>query len=186
MVERDHTVAVRRDEVQRVTRNRTIFVGNDRCDDVLHDHEDRVRHHRNTTIDGDFSTRVAGNCVDFVSKSSERFVGLDSTVRIAGRERHEVTGTADLLTIDDATHRARGCVTTIVGEEAAKRSYTLHVEGVASVLGSQELVLTSDKMLTLKVGKSSIKISEDKIRDRLARRRGDGRRGRHHHDQGDA
>jgi hypothetical protein len=90
-------------------------------------------------------------------------VGRDAVTQIRGRERREVDGPLDLVTLDDSTHRARGNVTTIVGEERAKRSYTLHVDGEATILGSRELVLTSDKTLTLKVGESSITITKDKI-----------------------
>jgi hypothetical protein len=82
---------------------------------------------------------------------------------VGGNERRTVNGAFELATFDDTTHRAEGSVTAIVGKHDAKRSYTLHVQGIADISGSQELVLSSEKALTLKVGKSYIRITEERI-----------------------
>ena len=55
-----------------------------------------------------------------------------------------------------------------MGKQEKKRSWATHAEGTAALSGLDELELRSDKELVLTVGKSSIRISAEKI-DRGAR-----------------
>src|SRR5262249_8690940 len=94
--------------------------------------------------------------------SDERVSGALVT-RIEGMERREIQGRRDLDHADDLTVRVRGCMTTLVGKDEAKRSYVVRAEGIAQISSTESTEISSDKELVLRVGKSSIRITEDKI-----------------------
>jgi type VI secretion system secreted protein VgrG len=122
-----------------------------------------VRGARTTQVDKHEVTRVEANRVANVGGNEDIQIGGDLATVVDGRERRSVGSTLELATFDDTTHRAEGSVTAVVGKHDAKRSYTLHVHGIADISGSDELLLSSEKALTLKVGKSSIRITEHRI-----------------------
>jgi uncharacterized protein (DUF2345 family) len=74
-----------------------------------------------------------------------------------------VQGRADLDYADDLTTRAKGCVTTVVGKNDKKRSWVTHAEGTAELSSTDRTALVSEKELVLRVGKSTVRITEDKI-----------------------
>jgi type VI secretion system VgrG family protein len=154
VVERNHTLQVRGDESVRVVGSRVDIVEGD----VIA----RVAGNEEAQVTGDQSTQVEGNRVDVVTGNSDERVSGERTTRL-GRERHEVTGRADLTYGDDSTLRMKGCHTMLVGRHDAKRSYVVRVEGTSQLSTSGVMEIDSEKGLTLKCGKSYIKISADKI-----------------------
>jgi hypothetical protein len=83
--------------------------------------------------------------------------------RVEGKERRSVQGTAELEYADDLTTRVKGCITTLVGKNDKKRSWVTHAEGTAGLSSTDSTRITSEKELVLGVGKSSIRITSDKI-----------------------
>lgn len=83
--------------------------------------------------------------------------------RIEGKERHDVKKNANLNYFEDITTRVTGCMTTIVGKADAKRSWQTHAEGTAKLSSCDATEVSSERELTLRVGKSSIRITSEKI-----------------------
>lgn len=168
--ERIH-VHAERDLDEVIGRNRTCTV---KADDVV-----TVHHDRRETIEGDRTLRVHGCSVEALHGGSVRAVegdaresvaghaalrvGEDFTMRVSGRERREITGTSDVSVKDDVNVRVRGCHTMLVGSSKAPRSYSLHVEGLTQLTGSGTTEIRSDKALVLSCGRSSIRITDNKI-----------------------
>jgi type VI secretion system secreted protein VgrG len=114
------------------------------------------------TVMGEKHETVEGNRVEHIGQSADFTVkgGLASQL---GLERREVATTSTLTVGDDYTVRTRGCYTTIVGRNEAKRSYVLRVEGTAQISTSHVVEIDAEKSITLRCGKSFFKISEEKI-----------------------
>jgi type VI secretion system secreted protein VgrG len=155
VVERNHTLVVHGSETTRIDGAQTSTVVGDRLETTKGNLEEQ--------IEGDASRWVEGNSIDVVSGNADDRVEGDLTTRVGHNERRTIVGKLDLETLDDATHRSQGCLTTLVGKADANRSYTLRVEGLARVSSSKDLELSSDKAIVLRVGKSTIRITEDKI-----------------------
>jgi type VI secretion system secreted protein VgrG len=155
VIERNHTLLVRAEECLRVLGSRTDIVeGNAiaRVGGVREDH-----------VDGDCTSRVHGNRIDAVTGNSDERVSGTRTMRVEGRERHDVEHDAELAYAEDLTVRVRGCMTTLVGKHDKKRSWMTHAEGVAKLSSLDATEVSSEGEILLKVGKSSIRITADKI-----------------------
>ncbi len=154
VVERNHTAEVKGDEIEHIHGKQVWTVDGGRIDQVAGELSRAVGKNEKIQVDGDRLDVVTGNADLRVNGTrSER----------AGQERREVTGRADLVVGDDYTVRTRGCHTTIVGRDTAKRSYVLRVEGTTQLSSSGVFEIDSEKGLTLKCGKSFLKITSDKI-----------------------
>ena len=154
VVERNHTLSVGGDEVMRVAGLQSLSVGRDQTE--------TVQGNVTRTISKDETTNLVGNRMDVVGGNADVRVAGELNTRV-GRERREITGRGDLTLADDYTVRVKGCYTTIVGRNDAKRSYVLRVEGTGQLSSSGVMEIDAEKGLTLRCGKSFIKISADKI-----------------------
>jgi hypothetical protein len=74
-----------------------------------------------------------------------------------------VQAKADLAYADDLTTRVLGCMMTLVGKADAQRSWVTHAEGLAKLSSLVSTEVGSEGELLLKVGKSSIRITSEKI-----------------------
>jgi len=149
------------DEV--IEKNHTLLVKNDEFLRILGNRMDTIEKNLESVVKGDQTSHVDGNRIDVVNGNFDERVSGMLVTRVEGKERRGVTGRSDLTLADDYTVRVKGCYTTIVGRDDAKRSYVLRVEGTGQLSSSGVMEIDADKGLTLKCGKSFIKITADKI-----------------------
>ena len=114
-------------------------------------------------VTGDQTTQVEGNRIDVVTGDSDERVSGTLVTRIEGRERRCVEENADLEYAEDLTIRVEGCMTTLVGKADRKRSWATHAEGTAKLSSLDTTEIASEGELVLRVGKSSIRITSEKI-----------------------
>ena len=155
VVERNHTLLVRGSERQRVLGSRMDIVEEGVVSRVAHNVEEH--------IGGDHNSQVEGNRIDVVTGNSDERVSGTLVTRVEGKERRDVKHNADLEYAEDLTTRVRGCMTTLVGKADAKRSWVTHAEGTAKLSALESTEVSSEGELLLRVGKSSIRITADKI-----------------------
>lgn len=149
------------DEV--VQRNHTLLVRNDEFIRVAGDRLDTIDKNLTARVKGNSTSQVGGSRTEIVTGSSDVWVEHDATLRVGGQERREVLGGADSSAKGDVSLQVRGCYTTLVGTEKAKRSYVVHVEGVTELSSSGATEIRSDKAIVLSCGRSSLRITDDKI-----------------------
>ncbi len=149
------------DEV--VQHNHSRLVENDQQLKVAGNKHELVEHKLALTVKGDREEQVLGNQLETVSGNSEQRVAGMATVRVEGKLMHATRGDVDVAAEADVTLRSLGSVTTVVGKRDKPRSWVTHAEGTASLTGLKRLELHSDEELVLSVGKSSIRITKDKI-----------------------
>jgi hypothetical protein len=155
VVERNHTLLVRGDERLRVLGSRVDIVE----EDVIA----RVGHNVEEFVGGDRTSQVEGNRIDVVTGNSDERVSGALVTRVEGRERRDVKKNVDLVLAEDFTTRVLGCMTTLVGKADAKRSWVTHAEGLAKISSLETTEVSSEGELVLRVGKSSIRITSEKI-----------------------
>ena len=155
VAERNHTLLVRGDERLRVLGSRMDIVEEDVIVRVARNVEEHVG--------GDRTTQVEGNRIDVVTGNSDERVSGMLVTRVEGKERRSVQKNADLEYAEDVTVRVRGCMTTLVGKHDAKRSWATHAEGNAKLSSMVSTEISSEGELLLRVGKSSIRITSEKI-----------------------
>jgi type VI secretion system secreted protein VgrG len=155
VVERNHTARVKGDEATRIEGSRR--------EDVAGNTSESVGGRAERRIASDETTQVDGNRIDVVTGNADYRVSGMVTKRIEGRELRDVQESADLRYADDLTTRVRGCHTTLVGRADAKRSYLVHVEGVSTLSSIERMEISSEEELVLRVGKSAIRITSDRI-----------------------
>jgi type VI secretion system secreted protein VgrG len=114
-------------------------------------------------IQGSRSSIVRGNLTDLLDGRADVRVGGDRNTRIEGDERHSVEGSVHLTLDDEVTVRVGGSVATVIGRHDARRSYVLHVEGVSQLSSSRTTQISSESELVLACGKSSIRLTPDRI-----------------------
>ncbi len=141
----------------------------------------RINNNAETQIAGNQTTQVEGNRIDVVTGSSDERVSGTLVTRIEGRERRCVEENADLAYCEDLTIRVEGCLTTLVGKADNKRSWVTHAEGTAKLSSLDTTEIASEGELVLRVGKSSIRITSEKIEAHLP---GDHRQGRRRRPRG--
>jgi type VI secretion system secreted protein VgrG len=129
---------------------------------VAGDSSETVRGHAVRTLGKDETVRVDGNRLEVVGGDHDLRVEGAARARV-GRQKLDVTGISELAYGADHTVRATGCFTTIVGKNDRKRSYVLRVEGTSQLSSSGVTEIDAEKGLTLRCGKSFIKITDDKI-----------------------
>jgi type VI secretion system secreted protein VgrG len=155
VVERNHTLQVRGDESVRVVGSRVDIVEGD----VIK----RVGGNEEAQVAGDQASQVDGNRIDVVTGNSDERVSGMLVTRVEGKERRCVEESADLEYADDLTVRVKGCLTTLVGRADKKRSWVTHAEGTAKLSSLDSTEVSSEGELLLRVGKSWIRITDEKI-----------------------
>ncbi len=155
VVQRNHTLLVRNDEFVRVM--------HDRMDTVENNLTERVKGDASSQVEGDRTSQVGGNRIDVVTGNSDERVSGMLVTRIEGKERRDVQHNADLEYGEDVTTKVKGCMTTLVGKADAQRSWVTHAEGMAKLSSLVSTEVGSEGELLLRVGKSSIRITADKI-----------------------
>ncbi len=149
------------DEV--VQRNHTLLVRNDEFVRILRDRVDTIERHLTQTVRGDHTSTVDGNRLEVVKGSSDERVSGMLVTRVEGKERRDVAKNADLTYSDDVTIRSKGCMTTLVGKADAKRSWQTHAEGTARLSSLDATEVSSEGEVTLRVGKSSFRMTSEMI-----------------------
>jgi len=152
---RNHTLHVRQDEKLEIDGNRHDTVAKDATYEVLGE--------RSETVHGDTSVHHVGARVEVVEKTLDQRVTGTRTTRVEDRDRLEVRGATEQRHLDDLTTRVIGNQTVIVGKHDAPRAMTLRVEGVGTVSAEGVLELASAKGITLRCGKTTLRIGEDGI-----------------------
>jgi type VI secretion system secreted protein VgrG len=147
VVEKNHTLLVRTDEFIRVLGSRMDTVEKDLAE----------------LVKGDHKSQVDGNRLDVVTGNSDARVSGTQITRIGGKERRDVVKNADITYGEDITTRVKGCMTTLVGKADAKRSWQTHAEGTAKLSSLDATEVSSEHELTLRVGKSAIRITSEQI-----------------------
>ena len=114
---------------------------------------------RTDTIAKDLEQSVGGSLALAVSGNSDLRVTGNRSERVEGREHSEHFQDITRLAHQGVTERVLGHKITVVGENDARRSATLHVEGSShqSATGSYEI--RSDKEIVLSVGNSSLRLT---------------------------
>lgn len=131
------------------------------------------------TVQGDVTQRILGAQQIHVAGPSQTIHGSQSlstvtgdadlrvsgtrTIRVDGDQRVEVRGAEQREVHGDVIERVRGSHALVVGDAGAPRSFTLHAEGTTTLRSSQDLVLESASGITLKVGKTQLRITEHGI-----------------------
>ena len=155
VVQKNHTLLVRGDEF--------IRLAGDRMDTIDKNLTERVRGNSTTQVGGDRTSQVEGNRIDVVTGNSDERVSGMLVTRVEGKERRDVRCNADLEYGEDCTIKVKGCMTTLVGKADAQRSWLTHAEGTAKLSSLVTTEVSSEGELVLRVGKSSIRITADKI-----------------------
>ncbi len=137
-VAHDRQTTIGHDDQWSVTHDRSIDIGGNDTRQVHGNDTRQVDGNDTLTVRGDEAIHVTGNCHDIVDGNRSHSVRRDLVTSVGGTEQRKVTGRVDVECADD-------------------------VEGVASVSGSKEVVLSSDTALTLKVGKSCIRNTDGGI-----------------------
>ncbi len=148
---------------EKVEQNHTLLVRNNEFLRILGDRMDTIEKNLTERIKGDHSSQVDGNRLDVVTGNSDGRVSGMSVTRVEGKDRRNVHGPANLEYADDLTTRVNGCVTTVVGRHDQKRSWVTHAEGRVKLSSLDVTEVSSDGELRLRVGKSLIRITADKI-----------------------
>lgn len=148
---RDHTLDVKRDE--------TIQIGGNRRDEVVGDVHTRVRGSLEKEVLGSHTSTVNGHRMATTRGNEDVRISGALATRIDGREKREIAQQADFVYGDDLTVKVRGCETIVVGREAAERSYLVHTFGVAKMSSTGSLEIASDKEITLRCGKSTLRMT---------------------------
>jgi type VI secretion system secreted protein VgrG len=154
-VKRNHTIEVGGDEIRHVRRDLQDVVDGDRTT--------QTRGAATVIASGDHGVQIGGDRNDIIGGNDSLRVDKERSVRVGGRERRENGAESELFYRDDQTVRIQGCATTVVGRREAKRSYVLHVEGVAQIAGTTETEVTSEKAVVLRCGKSSLRLTPEAI-----------------------
>jgi type VI secretion system secreted protein VgrG len=157
--ERDLDEEVLRDHTLDVKRNETIRIGGNRLDEVVGIAQLHIRESFDEDITGDHITTVTGNRMCLTRGNEDAGVSGALSYRVGGREKREVVQNADHVYGDDLTVKIRGCETIVIGREAAERSYLVHTFGVAKMSSTGALEIASDQEITLRCGKSTIRMT---------------------------
>lgn len=154
VVARNHTVEILGDEL--------VAISGSRGSNIVGNETEVVIGTVSRTVKKDENIRVEGSRIDVVEGGAELTVKGPLTTRTGG-DRRQVDGPSELVMTDDYLVRSVGNYVSIVGKNEAKRSFVLRVEGTTQISGSGETIIDAEKSLTLRCGKSFLKITPDKI-----------------------
>ena len=125
----------------------TMNVKGERTDTIAKDYK--------LSVDGTYDVAVTGN-------SDVRVTGNRMT-RIEGREQAELAKDVNTTYKGDQVARVLGHAVTVVGQDDARRSSTLHVEGSAHQFSTGSAEIVSDKEIVLRCGGSSVRLGPESI-----------------------
>ncbi|MFO0615243.1 MAG: type VI secretion system tip protein TssI/VgrG [Polyangiaceae bacterium] len=155
VVENDHTLAVKANE--------SIRIDGDRKDHVQKSAAYVVAGARSEIVEGDVTIGHRSSRVDAITKDLDQRIGGVRTTRVATRDDLEVQGVAEHRFAKDVTTRVSGNATLVVGQSDAPRSLSVHIEGVGAVSAADVLELIAEKGLTLRCGKTTLRVSAEGI-----------------------
>ncbi|MBK8258772.1 MAG: type VI secretion system tip protein VgrG [Polyangiaceae bacterium] len=155
LVERNRTLTVRGAEKVEVAGDRTSTLGGSE--------QSRVGGSVERQVGGDENLSTQGSRVDVVSGNLDTRISGNTTLRVGGRTDVELGGAITHTYHEDSIVRSKGNITEVVGTNGAARSHTLFVEGVITSHGTERIELTSDKEIVFRVGKSIVRVTEDRI-----------------------
>jgi type VI secretion system secreted protein VgrG len=158
----------------------------DQHDLVQHDRKAEINHQDRTDVGDDQHLQVGGEqhvtihrdrnvqllSSDTVHVKGTRHLQVDElleervrsrSLHVAEKERREILGSSQTIVHGSLVTLANGSVTLQVGQSEAPKSATLNVEGSAHVSAMKSIEITADKDITLRVGKSFVRISEKEI-----------------------
>jgi type VI secretion system secreted protein VgrG len=123
-----------------------------------------------TTISGEgqaafaksYQMTVQGSHAVSVNGDSESSIAGNRITRIEGKEQLELEGFQATYR-DSQIERVLGHLVTVVGQQDAHKSHTVHVEGSASQFATGTTEITSDKEIVLRVGESSLRLTPEGI-----------------------
>jgi len=138
---------------------------------VRHDRDTHVIHDDRTRIDGDHSLTITGQSrVEVRGAQQVRVASVtsidaedDLDMRVRRSERHETGASFTHVVRGDATQAVRGSRTVLVGTQQAPRAYLLRVEGTATIMGEENVVLDSPNGITLQCGQSVLRLTPEAI-----------------------
>jgi type VI secretion system secreted protein VgrG len=154
-VDNDYALVVKGGQHVNVTGPSTHTIGGGSTFDILGDATQKIAKNFESTIAGSQTVTVTG--------ASDLRVAGARTTRVEGNEKLELFGSSESVFHEDTVQRALGHHITVVGQNGARRSATLHVEGSAYqyTTGTSEIV--ADKVIVLRCGESSIRMTPDGI-----------------------
>lgn len=150
----DHSLTVAGSSMVRVEGQVTENVNGSQTTTVMGGKTTLVTLHKTTQVLGDWLDAVRGN--------ADRRVSGDDNLRIEGTARSDIAA-QETFVRSDATHRVRGHMTAVVGEDQKPTSATLHVEGTLAGYASKTTELIAEKGIVLRCGESTLRIGPDRV-----------------------
>jgi len=150
----DHSLTVAGSSMVRVDGQLTENVTGSQTTTVMGGKTTLVTLHKTTQVLGDWLDAVRGN--------ADRRVSGDDNLRIEGTQRADIAA-QETFVRSDATHRVRGHMTAVVGEDQRPTSATLHVEGTLAGYATKTTELIAEKGIVLRCGESSLRIGPDRV-----------------------
>jgi hypothetical protein len=163
VVGNDRTRVVRANEDVSIQGREHRAVGGSREAEVEGDVTETIQGEQRIAVAGAHRASYASGALTTVGGDADVRVSGAHTLRVQGEHRAEVQGAARRETKGDVIDRTWGSHALVVGDAGSPRSFTLHTEGTAMLRGSEELVLESAKALTLRVGKTMVRLTEHGI-----------------------
>ncbi|MFO0619290.1 MAG: type VI secretion system tip protein TssI/VgrG [Polyangiaceae bacterium] len=154
VVKRDRSATIARDDRTEVAGHRAVVVQHT---DTLEAADQKV------LVRADSTTRVDGRRLVSVGGDATEEVAGARRSAVMGNDRTTVFGVKETVVHDDTTVRVLGGVAMLVGRDEARRSCTLAVEGPFTVSAAETLELLSHQDIVLRVGTSSLRITDSAI-----------------------
>ncbi|MDP9034559.1 MAG: type VI secretion system tip protein VgrG [Myxococcota bacterium] len=159
----NRTKSVAGGETIRIDGGRTTAVGVDDATSVLGLQALAVAGARTVQVTGDESHTVEGNLSVAVAGSQSAQITGDLSIDVSGSVREASEGPHKETFADDFVARHAGHRVVIVGAPNAAASISTHVEGFASGYVSEILDVVSVKGMTIRCGKSEIRLTPDSV-----------------------
>ena len=161
--QRDLDEAVEHDRSLRVGHDHNVTIGNNRTEVIRGDLAETVNGNHTASFDHDSRATIGGDRTLDVTGDSGLAITGDHTVTIDGAERRVVGAAVEHVLGDDHTVRIAGSLTTAVGRHDAQRSHFMHVDGVSQLVATDAIDISSDKSITLRCGKSLLRLGPDRV-----------------------
>jgi type VI secretion system secreted protein VgrG len=162
-VGRDATTQIRGDESHAVTGSQTVNVHGSVSSTVGGASTVTVAGAHTQAVKGDHKLVVAGALTQAVAGAMSLSVAGDLIANVAGSAMPAVGGGAELKLAGDAVLRTAGHLVAIVGAPDALTSATVHVQGGSELYSAGATEIIAEEGITLRVGKSMIRILRDAI-----------------------
>ena len=140
-VNNDEKVTIKNDRNKTVENNEVITIKNDRTSTINNNETHEVKNDRKTTISNDETLTVKNNRNSSITGNEEKKIDGNKTLKIKGKDSTEVTGAQNIK---------------------VSQSRSANITSKDSI-DAQEITLTGKTKITLKVGGSSVEISNSGI-----------------------